>query len=147
MDDSELHAQAVWDREQAKERDDAAELASLKARADKAESQREALAWDALALSKRANDAEASLDELARVAGVALLEAGLADGEQLVSTPQHALWSSMHRLRTERDEARRQLRAEQDAGRRVVARISEALGTWEGSWETAAIERIKKGTP
>lgn len=54
-----------------------------------------------------------------------------------------ALCEVMRRA-NERDEARRQLRAEQDAARRVVTRLHEALGEYEGSYLDAACEAIGK---
>lgn len=36
-----------------------------------------------------------------------------------------------------------QLKAEQDAGRRIVDRMCKAMGRWEGPWDNAAEARLK----
>lgn len=40
-------------------------------------------------------------------------------------------------------EARAQLRAEQDAARKIVQRLCAALGSWTGPWDVAAEARLK----
>ncbi len=45
-------------------------------------------------------------------------------------------------LTAELAEARAQLKAEQDANRKVVEKLCKAMGRWEGCWDNAAAERL-----
>ena len=41
------------------------------------------------------------------------------------------------------DEAQRHLKAEQDAGTRLMQRFCKAMGTWSGPWDNAVETRLR----
>ncbi len=81
------------------------------------------------------------------------LEEAKADADKLMAATVFAgeQKARADQAEYERDEARRQLRAEQDMHMRLTARFVKALGgSFEGSWEDECLERLRavaKGAP
>ena len=82
------------------------------------------------ALRARAEAAEADLDALARTVGAAIVAGSLAPGESLTSPPQHAIVSTVNRLRTRAEAAEQRTEAAEAALARARADRALMTGLW-----------------
>jgi hypothetical protein len=94
--------------------------------ARKAEVERDAAVARAEAAEARATLAEADLDALARTVGAAIVAGSLASGESLTSPPQHAIVSTVNRLRARAEAAEAALAAANARADHAVHRAAKA---------------------